>query len=252
MNIKLFLFIGLAIIFKPDSFSQNRINVIIPTAEEEANYVWRNLQDMAFFEKHNYTVSLPEGTLIDTLVAKSKSNRLSPKDYESLETFMKTNVYQKSDYQKGYEKIIKQSDLINKMVNQLSNCKHKWNFKTFDLYDVNLTLYGTGGSYNPDNGSIILFTRSDGTFKQNKNPANTLIHEITHIGIEASIIAKYQVGHALKERIVDKFVILNFEELLPEYRIQNMGDTRIDPFLVKKEDLENLDLIVEKFLNDHH
>ena len=82
-----------------------------------------------------------------------------------------------------------------------------------------------------------------------KNPANTIIHEITHIGMEYSIVRKYNISHGLKERIVDTFVYLMFKEKLPEYKIQNMGDNKIDKYLNKKEDIDSLNTTVSKFMN---
>lgn len=232
------------------SWSQNRIKLEVPTAKQEAQQVWRTIQDLSFFEQHGYSVNLPKGALIDTLMAKSKSNRLSQDDYPALERFMEEDIYRSSDYQKGSEKIISQIPLINRLVKQLSKQKRSWNFKEYEQYTVLLTLYGSGGGYNPDNGVITLFTRKDGSFKQYKNPANTLMHEITHIGMETSIIQQFKVPHVLKERIVDMFISLNFEKELPTYRVQDMGETQIDSYLRKKKDLRKLDKYVEKYLKE--
>lgn len=228
---------------------QNRIQIVIPTAEEESDYVWRTIQDISFFEQHNYQVSLPQGELIDALIAKSKANQLRQEDYTALENLMKSKVYQKADYQKAYKKIAEQQDLIHKMANRLSRSKRAWHFKAFDVYQIRLTLYGSGGSFDPENGVVTIFATAEGKFKQYDNPANTIIHEIVHIGIEDSIIQKYKAPHALKERIVDRFVLLNFKKYLLDYRVQNMGDVRIDQYLSKKKDLRKLNQIVERFMN---
>ncbi|NER15342.1 hypothetical protein GWK08_17945 [Leptobacterium flavescens] len=219
----------------------------IPTPEQEADQIWRTLRDIAFFEKHNYQLSLPKNELIDDLKQKSRANRLSQNDYESLKKFVKTRAYKKSDYLMGYEKIEQVVPLLNKMVTSIGQSRKNWDFKEYDVYQVNLTLYGPGGSYDPDNGSILIFTTLDGRFKQYDNPVNTLIHEIVHIGMENSIMAEYKVPHPLKERIVDTFVWLSFGELLPDYRIQNMGDKRIDDHLKERKDLEDLAEIVKAF-----
>lgn len=229
----------------------NRIIINIPTAEEETQYIWSNLQNTKFFEENNYTVSYPKGELIEVLKEKAIKGELNDEDFESLNQFIKESIYNKTDYQNGYQKIEDQRALINRMINKLGKCKRNWNFKYIEQYEVNLTLYGPGGSYDPDIGSIVILTTKEGGFKQHPNPANTLIHEVIHIGIEESIVNKYSVPHSLKERIVDKFVLLNFDELLPEYRIQNMGDVRIDKYLKKKKDLRKLDSIVEKFLKEN-
>ncbi len=80
------------------------------------------------------------------------------------------------------------------------------------------------------------------------NPAYTIIHEISHMGMEYSIVQKYGLSHGLKERLVDTFVFLMFKKMLPEYKIQNMGDSRIDKYLNKKNDIESLNSIVSEFV----
>ena len=232
------------------SKSQDRISINIPSAKTEAKYIWRTIQDINFFEKNNYQVSLPNGNLIEQLKQKAKSVTLDSTDYERLEKFMEDSVYNPSAYQKGYEKIQNQQGLMNQMISQIDASKFTWGFKTFNTYQVNLTLYGPGGSYNPDEGSILIYTTPNGSFKNYENPANTIIHEVVHIGIEASIVSKYAVPHALKERIVDTFVSLHFGQYLPEYKVQNMGDTRTDVYLQKVSDFNNLDKIIEEILKE--
>ena len=227
-----------------------KLLINIPSAETEAEYIWRTIQDIKFFEEHNYQVSLPNGKLIEELKEKAKSGELTNGDYDKLEMYIKKSVYKKEDYLNGYRKIQKEEELILKMINQIDASDFKWNFKEFDSYQVNLTLYGPGGSYNPDEGSILIFTTPGGQFKNYQNPVNTIIHEIVHIGIEESIISKYNVPHALKERIVDTFVSLNFGQFLPEYRIQDMGDFRLDPLIKEASDLNDLENIVEIILSE--
>lgn len=236
----------LLLFFVLPSWTQNYLSVQIPTAEQETAYIWRTLRDIAFFEKHNYQLSLPQGPLMESLKQKAKANTLTDEDYAELQDFVSSRVYQKEDYEKGYQKIVAQRGLVNKMIRRLHKRKRNWNFKRFDHYQIVLTLYGSGGNYNPDNGSIIIFTNQDGNFKQYDNPANTLIHEIVHMGIEESIIQRYQVSHPMKERIVDQLVLLHFKNLLPKYRLQDMGEYRIDPYFKKKRDSKDLGKIVAK------
>ncbi|MEL6132505.1 MAG: hypothetical protein AAFR59_03980, partial [Bacteroidota bacterium] len=106
---------------------------------------------------------------------------------------------------------------------------------------------GTGGSYDPDKGVVTLWTDTSGVFMKYEEPAYTIIHEIVHMGIEYSIVQKYDLSHELKERIVDTFVYLMFKENLPEYTIQDMGNTQIDRYLGKPEDIGSLDAIAAKF-----
>ena len=228
---------------------QDRIRVNIPSATAETEYIWWTLQETRFFEEYGYTVSLPDGALIDQLKEKSKGSTLTDEDYEQLERYVRDSIYNEEDYQLGYKKILKEVQLLNRMINCLDTTNYPWDFRIFNPYTVNLTLYGPGGSYNPDEGSILVYTTPSGQFKGYENPANIIIHEAVHIGIETSIILKYNVPHALKERIVDTFVSLHFGQYLPQYNIQNMGDTRSDEHLKTISDLTRLDRIVEELIN---
>ncbi len=230
--------------------NHKRIEVHIPTVDEETSYLWTIIQDIEFYDQYGYDIGLPSGDVIDDLIHKSREGHLTSEHYGLLEAFMKKDVYSESDYKKGYEKIQNALPRVNRMIDYISQGDRGWNFNIFEKYRVTLTLYGPGGSYDPDQGSILFYTTPEGKFKQYDDPRAILIHEITHLGIEESIITEFNVPHGLKERIVDTFVYLNFHELLPEYRIQPMGDNRIDAELRTSSDLENLADIVERFIQN--
>ena len=239
------------LLFYSTGSSQSEVNIVIPSAEEEAAYIWNTIIDIDFFEQHNYQLSLPKGRLMDSLKVRSKDKRLSDDDFEALQDYVKDKVYNKTDYAIAAHKLNSQKKAIQQLLTKHHTIDRNWSFKNFDTYMVRMTLYGSGGSYNPDDGTIIIFTTPDGQFKQYENPANTIMHEIVHIGIEASIIGKYNIPHPLKERIVDLYVKKHFGKALPQYRIQPMGDSRIDAYLEDIEDFKSLDQVVERFLKDH-
>ncbi|MEM9549452.1 MAG: hypothetical protein AAGA77_26010 [Bacteroidota bacterium] len=230
--------------------AQSLVLIQVPSVEGETDYIWRTIQDIEFFEKNNYQVSLPDHELIEKLKKKSRSGSLTNADYRELKFLMVETIYDQTDYSKGHEKVENEAALLNRMISELKNTKYNWVFKSFEQYTVNLTLYGPGGSYNPEEGSILIFTTPSGGFKRYENPVNTIIHEIVHIGIEDSIIAKYSVSHSLKERIVDTFVKLTFGTFLPKYRVQDMGESRSDRFLNARSDLIDLDQKVQQILED--
>ena len=204
--------------------------------------------DVSFFEENGYRVSFPKGDLIDRLKAKARVGSLSNQDYAALGTFMAEEVYRRSDYQAGNENVRKVLPQLDQMLAELARENYEWQFRTYERYRILLTLYGPGGSYDPVDGTIILFTTSQGAFRQYESPVNTLIHEVVHLGIEASIVQKLQVPHDLKERIVDTIVMRHFGEDLPDYRIQQMGDPSIDGRLATKDSLHRLPRIVGAFL----
>ncbi|MTI30814.1 hypothetical protein [Xanthovirga aplysinae] len=229
--------------------SDKKFMISIPTAEKEAEYVWSLIEEISFYEKNGYALSLPYHPLIDSLVIKSKNKQLVEEDYVNLLFLMKEKVYKKSDYELSQNEVLSNLVDLQKMLKRIKKENWSWSFKEFERYEIKLTLYGPGGSYNPDEGSILLFTTKEGTYKNYSASVPTLIHEIVHLGIEESIVGKYELSHWTKERIVDKIVVNMFGDELPEYKIQSMGNQEIDQYLMSLGDLGKLDQVLESYLN---
>ncbi|MFK7771411.1 MAG: hypothetical protein AB8F94_04695 [Saprospiraceae bacterium] len=232
---------------------QNNILVMVPTIEQEATSIWRTINDIDFLKKQGYKINLPENDLIQSLIEKSENGKFGNEDFPEIYNLLESNVYKKNNYQLALKKVMSQKKLINNLINQLYDSKKNWNweFKTFENYNVVFTLYGTGGSYDPDLGTITLFTTIEGDFMNYDKPTNTIIHEIIHMGIEQSIVQKYNLAHGMKERIVDIITYTMFKDFLPEYSIQKMGDPKIDKYLKEKKDIGNLDSIIKKYVDEN-
>ncbi|PHN02568.1 hypothetical protein [Flavilitoribacter nigricans] len=227
-----------------------RIEIVQPSIEHEATSIWRTINDITFFEEQGYKIHLPQESLIDSLINKSKEGTFGNKDFSAIYTLLEARIFNTKNYEKAIHKISLQTGLINKCIQKIDSLRNGWDweFNSFETYKVRLTLYGTGGSYDPDEGVITLFTDSEGSFMNYENPANTIIHEITHMGMEYSIIKKYNIPHGLKERLVDTFVSILFRDELPKYKVQNMGDIRIDELLHQKSDFDSLNKTIAEFL----
>ena len=225
-----------------------RFSVHIPTIKQEATSIWRTINDIKFFEAQGYQINLPKDRLIDSLILKSKNGAFGNEDFALIYELLESKIYHKNNYLAALKKVNEQKQLICKIIHQIKSIKSSWNweFKLFEHYKVIFTLYGSGGSYDPDSGIVTLFTTKEGEFKNYINPSNTIIHEIVHMGIEKSIVQKYDLSHVLKERVVDKIVFLLFRKFLPEYKIQNMGKTQLDALLKNKQDIKKLNLILAK------
>ena len=239
------------VIFFIISFSQNQVHLMIPTVDDETNYVWQNIINIEFFEANNYQITFPKDALIDSLINKSKRKQLTDDDYNKFRQLMKKKIYREAEYQIPFEKTEAIKDELNRMITELKRIYYKWSFKVFTQYKIILTFYGPGGSYNPHDGSIIIFATKEGKFKSYDNPLNTLIHEVIHIGIDESIITKFKLNHSVKERIVDLFVMLNFKNRLPNYRLQALGDDLINPYLATKESLIDLQKHVKHYIKEN-
>ena len=229
-----------------------RIEIVEPTIEHEATSIWRTINDIIFLEKEGYKIELPENSSIDSLIMKSRNGTFGRNDFSTIYKLVENNVFNHKNYERAIQKVNDQTDLINQLIYVIDSQKAEWdwNFQMFDKYIVLFTLYGTGGSYDPDEGTITLLTTKKGEFMNYENPTNTIIHEITHIGMEYSLVHKYNLPHGLKERVVDTFVYLMFKEKLPEYRVQNMGNPEIDEYLKTRADIGSLDRIISEFVNE--
>lgn len=230
----------------------SRIEIVQPTIQQETSSIWRTINGYTFFEKQGYTINLPKDSLIDSLITKSKNGTFGNDDFSAIYTLLETKFFHQKNYEQAKQKVENEINLLNDLIAQLDSDKNQWhwNFNMFDKYKVVFTLYGTGGSYDPDEGVITLLTNLEGRFIKYENPAHTIIHEITHMGMEYSIVQKFNLTHGLKERLVDTFVYLMFKEQLPEYKIQTMGNENIDKYLNKKKDLVSLNKIVSDFINE--
>jgi len=136
--------------------------------------------------------------------------------------------------------------VINKAMSKFLELNKLWNFKTFPKYEILLTLYGTGGSFNANTGTVIMLTRRDGTFRR-KRPHETIIHEIVHIGIHDIIVSRYKLEHWEKERLVDLICLYYFGDILPEYKLQRKGDNRLDEF-VNTVTINDLPASIENYI----
>ena len=252
MNLTKLLFLCFLIIsFSCKSQTRtSRIKIVKPTIQQEASSIWRTINDYTFLEKQGYYINLPNDSLIDFLVTKSKNGTFGNDDFSVIYTLLESKFFNPKNYEEAKQKVENELILINDFLDEIDSEKNQWDWKfnLFDEYKVVFTLYGTGGSYDPKEGIITLLTNKEGGFMKYENPAYTIIHEITHMGMEYSIVEKYSLSHGLKERLVDTFVYLMFKEKLPEYKVQNMGDGSVDKFLKKKNDIESLNSIISEFV----
>ncbi len=225
------------------------LEVVVPGIQDEATSIWRTINDLEFLESQGYQISLPNHWGIDSLKAKSRAGGFGNEDYPQIVEMLENGQYDVKDYEIALDKVNAEKDLIEEIITTIKEKKDGWDweFKVFQPYKAVFTIYGTGGSYDPDLGKVTLFTTRKGDFKRYESPAYTIIHEIVHMGLEESIVQKYQLSHGDKERLVDRFVYIHFRELLPGYKIQNMGNPRLDDLLSTPEDFVSLDGIMEEY-----
>lgn len=179
------------------------------SSEYEVERIKNTLNKLAWFKEQGYRFSLPEGLLLsgDNLVD---------------EKFIKSSVveeYSEDDYKQVIEMVneqwLKYSSILEKYFLETK-------IKPEDIYEVKLTRYGVGGSYNLPNTIIINIQAH-----YDVGLVKTIIHEIVHLSIQ-ELIEKYNVEHWKKERIVD----LILDKYFPQ--INKMQNVPIETELIDK------------------
>lgn len=155
--------------------------------------------------------------------------------------------YDPAFFAKGLEILESHRPLFEATLPTFQKLNALWGFKTFPVYQLALTKYGPGGNYYEDTGVVVMLTRADGTFKR-VSQTHTPIHEMVHMGIEENIVRQFGLTHWEKERVVDLMTQQLFGHLVPDYELQDRGDSRIDPF-VTTETIQNLPASIEKYVS---
>jgi hypothetical protein len=213
------------------------------TAEEEFRYLTDHvLNQLPFYEKYGYQVSLPKFEEFKHPIPPGIKKK-------AFGDFLRKE-YREKFYSNGIETLNQDENTIKDVFPIFLKLYKAWGFEMFPTYTVKLTKYGPGGSYNPNTGEITMLTTVDGRFKQ-LNPTNTIIHESVHMGIENLIVKKYKLTHTEKERLVDLICMNLFQGNLKDYRIQSIGDSKIDPFISKETDIYNLPAQISMFIRDN-
>lgn len=213
--------------------------------KEEFNYLWWTLKDMSFCQKNNYKVELPNHPVFLDLAQKSPNfGRVNKTKIFNL--FQK-EVYDPNFFKQGIITLENYRSIFNQAIPKFMDFRKKWDFKIFPQYNVLLTRYGPGGSYNPDQGTIIMLTDIDGKFPVFR-PDETIVHEIIHLGIEENIVNFFKLNHLEKETLVDLICILKFKDILPNYQIQSISNPNISKYLTSKS-VDNLPKTIQSYID---
>lgn len=198
-----------------------------PTINEEVDIIWTSIKDYSFFKEGGYSPKIPEHPHINELIKISlKNNGLKNKHKKQIKDVVE-EIYDKKYYEKGIKTLEKLKDKIDLILPKFIEYNEDWEFKIHKKYEIFLTLYGPGGSYNPYDGtvSILIDENKDIKFP----PFETLIHEMVHIGIQ-HLIQKFKITHNEKERIVDLFCCKSLK--IKNYKMQKRGNKKVDKFIL--------------------
>jgi hypothetical protein len=210
------------------------------TPEEEVNRVQGTLDKMDWFNQHGYHPKLPDNPeLAKTFTDGERTEKLK----------LIFEDYKPALYEAGLSQIEAHRTQIEAVFPIFEQLSREWGFKVFPQYSLVVTRYGMSGSYDYETGLVIIRVNSDGTLTK-AQPHQIPIHEMVHIGVEEEIVQRYQLTQAEKERMVDLMVAILFKDLLPDYKIQTLGDARIEEF-VTAETIGNLPEAIRRYVDKY-
>jgi hypothetical protein len=125
----------------------------------------------------------------------------------------KNEIYKPIDLTYIKSKLPQINIMFNDTIDKLKKLKY---FKLFSKYFVYPVFYSSGESYRFSNNIGIIYLKVNNKGKFNKS--TTIIHEIVHMGIENTIVKKYNLSHSEKEHVVD--MICSEYLKLHKYKIQ--------------------------------
>ncbi len=218
-----------------------KIIIRAQTANEEFDYLMKVLSKMDFYNQYGYKIPIPNHPFF--LNISNNLDLLKSLDIKEAKKIFKKDVYNPDFFEKGLRTLSKDVKLVKEAIKKMENWKN-WKFKLFPSYQVKLTAYGPGGSYDFNHGNIIMKTKESGEFV--RDPYHTIVHEIIHIGIEESIVKKFELTHLEKEGLVDSICANCFDDLLIDYVIQDRGDKKVFN-LVSKDNIMELPKIIKEY-----
>lgn len=184
--------------------NKSEVNLtFIYSKKGEVARVLETIQLLPWYRDHKYPDSfakLPEGITATSSaeeIEEAVSAEYVEQDFRSVEEYVRS---QWGDFQNGFEEMQAIKEI------RLSNS-----------YEVSLTRYGSGGSYNADTNSLIVNIRNS---SQRERIAGAIVHEIIHMSIQ-HLIDAHSVSHWKKEALVDYllahfFPMLHMRQSIPE------------------------------------
>jgi hypothetical protein len=219
----------------------SRVIIRAPSPDEELDYLLGTLSKLTFFRENNYTVALPDHPTFREPHPAGDRGRLR--------ALFVGEVFRPDAYAAGLAALTAFERIRPRVLERMRAMNRRWKLRLYDRYQVVLTLYGPGGSYDPRRGRIVLLTTRDGRFK--RPGSHTIVHEMVHLGIQGTIVERFRLTHWEKERVVDLICLRRFGDLLPGYRMQpNPRGREVDAY-VDRHGLADLPAAIVAYVKDH-
>lgn len=233
---------------EPDS---EHFSVHISTPQQEAEYTCQLIEGLRYYTSRGYTPELPEHPLVDSLRQQSEQGRFDPAACAALGPLFEEELYAAGPYRRPFRQAAAVLPDIDQVHDTFGHYAELWGYRAFDRYEIFLTLYGPGGTFDSQEGAIWLMITDAGSFKMGDDPASVIVHEAVHIGLDEPIVQRFGLSQQATERLVDRFVADHFGELLPDYRLQSLGDPAVDRYLDQPDSWDRLPEYIAEYTHDH-
>jgi len=200
---------------------------------------------MEFFRENGYTVALPEDPRFRSPSGQGGGSSSAVDGTSQLESFS-TEIYDVRSFDGAIEILRASQVLLQAALERVEEFGASPSFAALPRYEVVLTLYGSGGSYDAESGTITMLTTPEGSFKGGGG-AHTVVHEMVHMAVEESMVQRFGLSHWEKERLEDIICRSHFGDLLPDYQLQSQGVEALDGF-IDRVSVENLAAAVGRYV----
>ncbi len=148
---------------------------------QEIQRVQSTLKKLSWYEEHGYRPHLPGGIMA------------SSKEADVIEAVQRE--YSETDYVGSAARLL---DEWKSLPDGFEKMRKEPSLHLADKYEIVLTKYGVGGSYNPELNQVIIKINTTAQVSR----IAVVVHEIVHMCIQ-QLIDHYHVEHWRKERLVD-------------------------------------------------
>lgn len=218
----------------------------VPSADDEFDYLWYLLKKLSVSRRKGYDPLLPAHPAFDQIAQDPSTIAATNKD--RLKRIFTEEIFKKEDYALALKPFEGKRDLIERCFPIFTKFQKEWEFKIYPKYEVVLTKYGTGAIYDPEDGIIVARGNSEDT--SGDNLAESVIHEMVHLGIEENIVRRFNLTHWEKEELVDQICAVGLKEIIPDYILQDCGDGVGDLQLDSKS-LLDLPVVIKRYIQNH-
>ncbi len=246
------------------------IKIEVPTADKAFAFLAWQVSRLEWYINHNRSNRL---TFLKSLHQPLIDKMINDRDLSKDQLFAK---YVDRFTKELYNKEAYQGALVcaRKAVQALQTCyprylalQKSWGFEILPEYQIDINLFGIGGSYHRDENNVGHIMTGDNQKIECPYYARLLGHEIIHLGIEDLLINpehkdKAPIWQEEKERIVDNLCIYVMRGILPLYHVWSDGQK--SPYqeiaqnasymdqVIGAQPENNLPLAIKAFLSEHH